>query len=149
MVRIPPLRLWLSPLCRFIAVGTFETQGQALLAVETVNAFMVIPPALPPEQDVNPPVTVMHAGFRDLADTQAQRTVIGRHRAATERTAADLQRKTDLPFAGFVTRLQLPEWFLKITGNQGGCIARSGLSCRRLTMCCAPCPQTSRSNPAS
>jgi len=57
MLRIQPLRLGLSALCRFIAMGTFETQGQALLAVETVNAFMVIPPALPPEQDVNPPVT--------------------------------------------------------------------------------------------
>ena len=110
-IRIQPLRLWLSPLCRFIAMGTFETQGQALLAVETVNAFMVIPPALPPEQDVNPPITVMHAGFRDLTDTQAQCTVIGRHRAVTERTAADLQRKTDLPFAGPVTRLQLPDPF--------------------------------------
>lgn len=109
MVRIQPLRLRLSPLCRFIAMGAFEMQGQALLAVETVNAFMVIPPALPHEQDVNPPVTVMYAGFRDIADTQAQRTVIGRHRAVTERTAADQQRKTDLPFAGPVTRLQLPD----------------------------------------
>lgn len=62
-------------------MGTSEMQGQALLAVETVNEFMVIPSALPPEQDVNPPVTVMRTGFRDLVDTQAQRTVIGRHRA--------------------------------------------------------------------
>ncbi len=89
MVRIQPLRLLLAALCRLIATGTFETQGQALLAVETVNAIMVIPPALPPEQDVNPPVTLMHAGFRDLADTQAQRTVIGRHRTVAERAAAD------------------------------------------------------------
>ncbi len=100
------------------AVGMFETQGQALLAVETVNAFMVIPSALPPEQDVNPPVTVMHARFRDLADTQAQRTVIGHHRAVTERTAADLQRKTDLPFAGPVTRLQLPDPFTQLSQRQ-------------------------------
>jgi len=83
----------------------FETEGQALLAVEAVNAFMVISPVLPTEQDVNPPVTVMRAGFRDLADTQAQRTVIGRHRAVTERSADDLQRKTGLPFAGPVARL--------------------------------------------
>lgn len=109
MIRIQPLSLGLAALCRLIATGTSETQGQALLAVETVNAFMVIPPALPSEQGVNPPVTVMCAGFRNLADTQAQRTVIGRHRAVTERPAADLQRKTGLTFAGPVTRLQLPD----------------------------------------
>lgn len=55
MVRIQPLWLGLSPLCRFIAMGTFE----ALLAVESVNAFMVIPLALPPEHDVNPAVAIV------------------------------------------------------------------------------------------
>jgi len=41
---------------------SFETQGQSLFTVVAVNAFMVILPALPPEQDVNPPVPVMHVG---------------------------------------------------------------------------------------
>jgi len=93
--------------------------------VETVNAFMVVPPALPSEQDVNPPVTVMHAGFRDLADTQAQRTVTGRHRTVAERTAADLQRKTDLPFAG-------PRNAPAAPGPIHAAVPASGLFCRHV-----------------
>lgn len=47
--------------------------------------------------------------FRNLRwGTQEQCTVIGRHRAKTERSAADPPRKTDLPFTGPVTRMQRP-----------------------------------------
>ena len=67
-----------------------------MLTVETVDAFMLTPQ---PEQNMNPPVTVMQAGFNDLADTQAQGAVIGRHRAVTELSAADLQLKTELQVA--------------------------------------------------
>ncbi|BDH47322.1 hypothetical protein TUM12370_33660 [Salmonella enterica subsp. enterica serovar Choleraesuis] len=90
---------------------SFETQGQSLFTVKTVNAFMVILPALPPEQNVNPPVSVMHAGFRDLTDTQAQRTVISRHGAIAKRAATNPQRKTDLPLAGPVAYLLAPDPF--------------------------------------
>lgn len=55
----------------YSGVGVCETQGQTLLAVEPVNAFMIIPPALPPEHDVNPAVTIVDPGFGDLSDTEA------------------------------------------------------------------------------
>jgi hypothetical protein len=79
MVRIQPLRLWLwlwlslslSPLCRFVTTWTFETQGQTLLAVESIDAFMVIPPAFTSEHDVNSAVVIVDPGFADLPDTQA------------------------------------------------------------------------------
>lgn len=80
MIRIQPLRLGLSPLCRFIPAWAFETQGQALFAVEPVNAFMIIPPALPPEHDVNPAVTIVDPGFDDFTDAQSQCAVVGGHR---------------------------------------------------------------------
>ncbi|VEB95344.1 Uncharacterised protein [Cedecea lapagei] len=66
MIRIQPLRLGLSPLCRFISTWAFETQGQTLLAIESVNTFMIIPPALPPEHDVNSAVAIVDPGFGDL-----------------------------------------------------------------------------------
>jgi hypothetical protein len=47
----------------------------------------------------------MHPGFGDLADAQAQRTVIGSNRTIPERGAAESQRKTDLSFAGTVSGL--------------------------------------------
>ncbi len=50
---------------------------QPLLAVESVNAFMIIPP----EHHVNPAVGIVTPGFGDLPDTQAQRTAS----ASTER----------------------------------------------------------------
>jgi hypothetical protein len=68
MIRIQPLRLRLSPLGRFIPAWPFETQGQPLLAVEPVNAFVIIAPALPPEHHVNPAVAIMDPGFGDLPD---------------------------------------------------------------------------------
>lgn len=71
MIRIQPLRLGLSALCRFIPAWAFETQGQLLLAVESVNAFMILPPALPPEHDVNSAVAIVDPGFGDLSDTEA------------------------------------------------------------------------------
>lgn len=91
MIRIQPLRLrlGLSALCRFIPAWAFEMQGQPLLAVESVNAFMIIPPALPPEHDVNPAVAIVSPGFGDLPDTEAQRTVVCCYRTVAERAAAD------------------------------------------------------------
>ncbi len=71
MIWIQPLRLGLSPLCRFISAWAFETQGQTLLAIESVNEFMIIPPALPPEHDVNPAIAIVDPGFGDLPDTKA------------------------------------------------------------------------------
>lgn len=77
MIRIQLLRLRLSALCRFIAPWPFEVQRQPLLAVKPVNPFVVIAPIFPSEYHVYAAVTVMHPGFGDLADAQAQRTVIG------------------------------------------------------------------------
>ena len=62
---------------------------QPLLAVESVNAFMIIPPVLPPEYDVNPAVAIVNPGFGDLPDTEAQRTVVCCYRTVVERGAAD------------------------------------------------------------
>lgn len=64
-----------------------------------------------PEQGVNPSLTVMHEGFSDLTDTQAQSAVTGHYRAITERTAVSPQHKTDLLFADPITCLQLPNPF--------------------------------------
>jgi hypothetical protein len=89
MIWIQPLRLGLSPLCRFISTWAFETQGQTLLAIESVNAFMIILLALPPEHDVNPAEAIVDPGFSDLPDTKAERAVVCRHRAVAERAAAD------------------------------------------------------------
>ena len=89
MIWIQPLRLGLSPLCRFISAWAFETQGQTLLAIESVNEFMIIPPALPPEHDVNPAIAIVDPGFGDLPDTKAERAVVCRHRTVAERAAAD------------------------------------------------------------
>ena len=83
----------------------FEAQGQPLLAVKPVNPFVVIAPAFPSEHHVHAAVTVMHPGFGDLADAQAQRTVIGINRTIPERAAAEPLRKTDLSFAGTVSGL--------------------------------------------
>ncbi|GAJ68515.1 putative phosphatase [Edwardsiella piscicida] len=47
VVWIQSLRQRLSTLCRFIAAWAFETQGQALLTVESINAFVIIPPSPP------------------------------------------------------------------------------------------------------
>ena len=58
---------------------------QPLLAVESVNAFMIIPP----EHHVNPAVGIVTPGFGDLPDTQAQRTVVCFYRTVAERAAAD------------------------------------------------------------
>lgn len=63
------LGLGLSPLCRFISAWAFEAQGQTLLAIEPVNTFMIIPPAFPPEHDVNPAVAIVDPGLGDLPDT--------------------------------------------------------------------------------
>lgn len=72
MVRIQPLRLRLSPLSRFI----FQRQGQTLLTAESINAFVIIPPALPFQQDMHPAVTIVNTGFNDFLYAQAQRTVV-------------------------------------------------------------------------
>ena len=74
---------------RFIPTRTLETQGQPLLAIEPVNAFMIIAPALPPEHNVNPAVAIVDPGFGDLPDTKAERAVVCRHRTVAERAAAD------------------------------------------------------------
>ena len=58
---------------------------QPLLAVESVNAFMIIPP----ERHVNPAVGIVTPGFGDLPDTQAQRTVVCFYRTVAERAAVD------------------------------------------------------------
>lgn len=71
MIRIQSLRPGLSALCRFVTTCTFETQGQTLLAVESTDAFMVIPPALTPEHDVNSAVAIVDPGFAVLPDAQA------------------------------------------------------------------------------
>lgn len=83
------LKLGLSALCRIIPACAFETQGQPLLAVESVNAFVIISPALPPEHDVNPAVAIVNPGFGDLPDTKPQRTVVCCYRTVVERAAAD------------------------------------------------------------
>lgn len=72
MIRIQPLSLGLSALCLFIPAWAFETQGQPLLAVESENAFMIFPPALPPEHEVNPAVAIVNPGFGDLPDTECR-----------------------------------------------------------------------------
>nr|WP_244999866.1 hypothetical protein [Enterobacter mori] len=71
MIRIPAMGLGLSKLCQFIPAWAFEMQGHTLLAVESINAFVIIPPALPPEHDVNPAIALVDTGFSDLPDTQA------------------------------------------------------------------------------
>lgn len=80
----------MSPLRRFVPPQAFETQGQTLFAIEPVNAFVIIPPAPPPEHDVNSAVAIMNPGFGDFPDSQAECTVVCRHRAVAERAAADL-----------------------------------------------------------
>lgn len=74
MIRIQPLRLRLSALCQYIPTWAFafETQGQRLLAVESVNTFMIIPPALTPEHDVPPAEAIVNPGFGKLPDTEVQ-----------------------------------------------------------------------------
>lgn len=47
------MRLGVLKLCQFISAWAFEMQGHTLLAVESINAFVIIPPALPPVHDVN------------------------------------------------------------------------------------------------
>lgn len=118
MIRIHPLRLRLSPLRRFVPAQAFESQGQPLLAVEPVNALMIIPPAIPPEHDVNPAITIVDPSFGDFPDTQAQYAVICRHRTVAERNAADPQRKTDLLLAGSVACLQIPSPFAQARQRQ-------------------------------
>lgn len=71
MIRIPLLRLGLSELRRCIPTWAFEIQGQTLLAVEKINAFVIIPPALPPEHDVYPARTTVNPCFDDYPDTKA------------------------------------------------------------------------------
>ena len=105
MIRIQTLRLRLPALGRFIAAWPFEGQRQTLFTVEAVDAFVIVAPALMSEHHVYAAVTVMHPGFGDLADAQAQRTVIGSNRTIPERAAAESQRKTDLSFAGTVSGL--------------------------------------------
>lgn len=65
------MRLGSSALCRFVTTWTFETQGQTLLTLESIDAFMVIPSAFTPEHDVNSVVAIVDPGFADLPDTQA------------------------------------------------------------------------------
>lgn len=71
MVRIQLLRLGLQPLCRFVPAWAFETQGQTLLAVESVDVFVIIAPALPTLYDVNSAVAIMDPSLGDLPDSQA------------------------------------------------------------------------------
>jgi len=71
MIRIQSLRMGLSALCRFVTTWTFETQAQPLFAVESTDAFMVIPPAFTPEHDVNFGVAIVAPDFADLPDAQA------------------------------------------------------------------------------
>lgn len=54
---------------------------QPQLAVEPVNALMIIPPALPPEHDVNSAVILVDPGFGDFPDSQAQGAFICRNGA--------------------------------------------------------------------
>ncbi|KLG23252.1 hypothetical protein YA52_00370 [Enterobacter roggenkampii] len=84
------MKLGLSALCRFIPAWAFETQGQTLLVVESINAFVIIPPALPPEHNLNPAIAIVDPGFGDLSDTKTQRTLVWRYRTVAERAAAYL-----------------------------------------------------------
>lgn len=72
-----------------ITPWTFETQLLPLLAVKPVNPFVVIAPALSSKHHVYAAVTVMHPGFGDLADAQAQRTVTGSNLTISKRIAAE------------------------------------------------------------
>lgn len=71
------MKLRLSTLCRIIPAWVFETRKQTLLAVESINAFVIISPDLPPEHDVNPVIAIVDPGFGALPDTKSS--------AATER----------------------------------------------------------------
>lgn len=83
------MRLGLSTLCRFIPAWAFETQGQTLLAVESINAFVIIPPALPLEHNLSPEIAIVDPGFGDLPDTKTQRTLVWRYRTVAERAGAN------------------------------------------------------------
>lgn len=67
------------PLDSFMAAWPLEAQRQSLFAVEPVDPFVVITPAFPSVHHVYPAVTVMHAGFGDLPNAQAQRAVVCGH----------------------------------------------------------------------
>ncbi|RAT12000.1 hypothetical protein AU486_16470 [Lonsdalea quercina] len=67
-----------------MATWAFEAQRQSLFAVEPVDPFVVITPAFSPEHHVYPAVTVMHPGFGDLPNAQAQRAVVCSHRTIAE-----------------------------------------------------------------
>lgn len=91
-----------------VTAWAFEAKGQTLLAVESTDAFMVIPPAFTPEHDVNSAVAIIALGFADLPDAQVWRTVVCRHRKIPERAATDPKGKAYLPFDGSLVYLQIP-----------------------------------------
>ena len=103
LVDVLRLSVWLPQLGRFVAPGALVPQRQALLPVEAVDPFVVVFEAFALEQDMNSPVSVVHARLRDLFDPHLQgAAVCGNALVAVDGTA-QLHGLANLAFAGPVS----------------------------------------------
>jgi hypothetical protein len=78
LVDLAGLRLRLAQLHCFVAPWAFVAQTQPHLAVEPIDAFVVVFEALTSQEHVYTSVAVVHPGLRDLTDaTGEQLAVLG------------------------------------------------------------------------
>ena len=62
-----------GPLTRFLRL---DPDAEPFLAVEAVDPLVVDPPALPPQQDVQPPVAVPHPRRGQVPQPHPQRRLV-------------------------------------------------------------------------
>src|SRR6266436_9588725 len=55
---------------------SFASQIQAFFPINAVCPLMIVAPAFPPQQDLNPRETVSHAGLGDLSDSLSHGPVV-------------------------------------------------------------------------
>src|SRR6266436_1463415 len=55
---------------------SFASQVQAFFPINAVSSLVIVPPAFPPQQDLNPRKTVSDSGLGDLFDPLPHRPVV-------------------------------------------------------------------------
>jgi len=76
---------------------------QALLAIQTPGALVVDGPSLPSQQDVDAPMAVSDAGFRQLANTLAETGLLGTTMPVVVGRTIETKSTTGTPDADPVT----------------------------------------------